>query len=119
MTSPFVLYKNGTPNSPYLAGSPLLYRSACMSTFCGPSGFAEIFALPTNTSASGQLSTPHFLNFTFSLTWGAGGASSITTQVNTISTTGPNTYVYFYIVFGSGLPSTGVTGFNILVSQSR
>lgn len=96
------------------AGISPVYLNATGGTTCGPGGFAEVFEIPTNTTAIGF----HSLNFTFFMTYGgANTLHTVTIQVNTAANTALNTNILFYIVFSS-FPIGGIDAFSILVDQT-
>jgi len=101
--------------------SPIFLSVRGAGGSCASGDFAEVFSILTNTTASGSLSTPHALNFSFQITYGSPATTSfVSVAITTGSSTSANAPQLFYIDLGvTWLPAGGVSGFNTIVSQSH
>jgi hypothetical protein len=111
---------SGCTAGPDALGASLstIYLGVAGATACTSGDFGEFFTISTNASA--ELAAPHSVTFSFESTYGSGPTVSVNSiTVTTSSSTAANTNQVFFVDFGtSWLPAGGISGFNVLATQT-
>lgn len=112
---------SGCSSGPVALGASLstIYLGVSASTVCTSGDFGEFFTILTNGSA--QLASPHTAVFNFQSSYGSGPTINVNNiSVTTSSSTAANSAQVFFVDFGtSWLPAGGISGFNVLASQTQ
>jgi len=111
----------GCTSGPVALGASLstVYVGVTAATACTSGDFGEYFSITTNGSA--QLASPHAVNFTFQSTYGSGPTVSINSIIlTTSSSTAASASQVIFVDFGTTfIPAGGISGFNVLATETQ